>query len=77
MSERLNWGVKGARIPADKSHRIPILTRTMKATRPMEANIYDLVVIRSGPAGQKAALNAATIRNRVAIVEGNADRLFR
>src|SRR5580693_730581 len=30
---------------------------------------YDLIVIGSGPAGQKAALNAAKLRKRVAIVE--------
>ena len=30
---------------------------------------YDLVVIGSGPAGQKAAINAAKLRKRVAIVE--------
>ena len=30
---------------------------------------YDLVVIGSGPAGQKAALNAAKLGKRVAIVE--------
>src|SRR5438093_8624897 len=30
---------------------------------------YDLVVIGSGPAGQKAALNAAKLGRRVAIVE--------
>src|SRR5688500_9011037 len=30
---------------------------------------YDLVVIGSGPAGQKAALNAAKLGKRVAVVE--------
>ena len=33
------------------------------------ANSYDLVVIGSGPAGQKAALAAAKLRRRVALVE--------
>jgi NAD(P) transhydrogenase len=35
----------------------------------MSASAYDLVVIGSGPAGQKAALNAAKLGRRVAIVE--------
>jgi NAD(P) transhydrogenase len=40
--------------------------------RPVEAssnNTYDLVVIGSGPAGQKAAICAAKLRKKVAIVE--------
>jgi NAD(P) transhydrogenase len=39
----------------------------------MDATTYDLIVIGSGPAGQKAALNAAKMRKRVAIVERYAD----
>ena len=35
----------------------------------MESNHYDLVVIGSGPAGQKAAICAAKLRKRVAVVE--------
>src|SRR5436309_1702481 len=35
----------------------------------MLESAYDLVVIGSGPAGQKAALNAAKLGKRVAIVE--------
>jgi NAD(P) transhydrogenase len=35
----------------------------------MSASAYDLVVIGSGPAGQKAALNAAKLGRRAAIVE--------
>jgi NAD(P) transhydrogenase len=35
----------------------------------METNQYDLVVIGSGPAGQKAAICAAKLRKKVAIVE--------
>lgn len=35
----------------------------------MEQNHYDLVVIGSGPAGQKAAICAAKLRKKVAIVE--------
>jgi NAD(P) transhydrogenase len=35
----------------------------------MENNHYDLVVIGSGPAGQKAAICAAKLRKKVAIVE--------
>src|SRR5579885_3164193 len=35
----------------------------------MEANEYDLVVIGSGPAGQKGAICAAKLRKKVAIVE--------
>lgn len=35
----------------------------------MEQNQYDLVVIGSGPAGQKAAICAAKLRKKVAIVE--------
>jgi NAD(P) transhydrogenase len=30
---------------------------------------YDLVVIGSGPAGQKAAINAAKLGKRVAVIE--------
>ena len=32
-------------------------------------NIYDLIVIGSGPAGQKAAICAAKMRKKVAVVE--------
>src|SRR5215467_6023732 len=35
----------------------------------MEQNHYDLVVVGSGPAGQKAAICAAKLRKKVAIVE--------
>jgi NAD(P) transhydrogenase len=35
----------------------------------MEANEYDLVVIGSGPAGQKAAICAAKMRKKVAIID--------
>src|ERR1700682_3293102 len=35
----------------------------------MESNEYDLVVIGSGPAGQKGALWAAKMRKKVAIVD--------
>src|SRR5581483_2118617 len=35
----------------------------------MNENEYDLVVIGSGPAGQKAAICAAKLRKKVAIVE--------
>lgn len=36
-----------------------------------EVNDYDLVVIGSGPAGQKAAISAAKLGKRVAVVERN------
>src|SRR5437764_5735043 len=36
---------------------------------PMSASTYDLVVIGSGPAGQKAALAAAKLSKRVAIID--------
>jgi len=36
----------------------------------MEAIEYDLVVIGSGPAGQKAAICAAKLHKKVAIVDG-------
>src|ERR1700753_330201 len=35
----------------------------------MEANHYDLVVIGSGPAGQKGAICAAKMRKKAAVVE--------
>jgi NAD(P) transhydrogenase len=35
----------------------------------METNEYDLVVIGSGPAGQKAAICAAKMRKKVAIID--------
>src|SRR5262249_8918044 len=35
----------------------------------MESNEYDLVVIGSGPAGQKAAICAAKMRKKVAIID--------
>ena len=35
----------------------------------MEANTYDLVVILSGPAGQKGAICAAKLRKKVAIID--------
>jgi pyruvate/2-oxoglutarate dehydrogenase complex dihydrolipoamide dehydrogenase (E3) component len=34
----------------------------------MSASEYDLVVIDSGPAGQKCAIAAAKVRKRVAII---------
>src|SRR5271166_827367 len=40
--------------------------------RPAEAggnNVYDLIVVGSGPAGQKAAICAAKMRKKVAIIE--------
>src|SRR4051794_33744675 len=39
---------------------------------PMSASTYDLVVIGSGPAGQKAALAAAKLGKRVAIIDRRA-----
>jgi NAD(P) transhydrogenase len=36
---------------------------------PMDSNHYDLVVIGSGPAGQKGAICAAKLRKRVAIID--------
>ena len=44
----------------------------MSSLRPAEAsgnNTYDLVVIGSGPAGQKAAICASKLRKKVAVVE--------
>jgi succinate dehydrogenase/fumarate reductase flavoprotein subunit len=35
----------------------------------MENNEYDLVVIGSGPAGQKGAICAAKMRKKVAIID--------
>jgi NAD(P) transhydrogenase len=35
----------------------------------MDANTYDLVVIGSGPAGQKGAICAAKLRRKVAIID--------
>ncbi len=35
----------------------------------MEANEYDLVVIGSGPAGQKGAICATKLRKKVAIID--------
>src|SRR5271157_5977935 len=46
--------------------------RPMTSSRPVEAssdNTYDLIVIGSGPAGQKAAICAAKLRKKVAVVE--------
>jgi NAD(P) transhydrogenase len=37
----------------------------------MSATEFDLIVIGSGPAGQKAAINAAKLRKRVAIIDRN------
>ena len=35
----------------------------------MESNEYDLIVIGSGPAGQKGAICAAKMRKKVAIID--------
>ena len=35
----------------------------------MDANEYDLVVIGSGPAGQKGAICAAKLRKKAAIID--------
>src|SRR5439155_21144227 len=40
-----------------------------KIGEPMAGNEYDLVVIGSGPAGQKSAIAAAKMRKRVAVVQ--------
>src|SRR5271165_2224216 len=48
------------------------LTQAMTNSRQAEAspnNCYDLVVVGSGPAGQKAAICAAKLRKKVAVVE--------
>jgi NAD(P) transhydrogenase len=44
----------------------------MVAPRPPETggnNVYDLIVVGSGPAGQKAAICAAKLRKKVAVIE--------
>src|SRR5208283_5386512 len=44
----------------------------MVSPRPAEAganNVYDLIVVGSGPAGQKAAICAAKLRKKVAVIE--------
>jgi NAD(P) transhydrogenase len=50
--------------------------RPLRSLRPcqgwienMEANEYDLVVIGSGPAGQKGAICAAKLRKKAAIID--------
>src|SRR5262245_38908430 len=43
--------------------------RSPAATRPMQAYDYDLVCIGSGPAGQRAAVQAAKIGKRVVVIE--------
>ena len=50
----------------------PTNAQPTPSSRPAEAgsnNTYDLVVIGSGPAGQKAAICAAKLRKKVAVVE--------
>ncbi len=41
----------------------------MPTTEASNNNIYDLIVVGSGPAGQKAAICAAKLRKKVAIIE--------
>ena len=41
----------------------------METKIPMDPNFYDLVVVGSGPAGQKGAICAAKLRKKVAIIE--------
>ena len=41
----------------------------MPTTAASNNNIYDLIVVGSGPAGQKAAICAAKMRKKVAVVE--------
>jgi NAD(P) transhydrogenase len=48
----------------------PIQT-VQKLEAAMSNQSYDLVVIGSGPAGQKAALNAAKLGRRVALIDGS------
>src|SRR5215471_19403361 len=43
--------------------------RSSAATRPMQSYDYDLVCIGSGPAGQRAAVQAAKIGKRVVVIE--------
>src|SRR5207253_6804507 len=40
---------------------------------PLQANEYDLVVIGSGPAGQKSAIAAAKMRKRVAVIQRSGE----
>ena len=37
--------------------------------KPLHSSVYDVVVIGSGPAGQKAAIQAAKAGKRVAVIE--------
>ena len=41
----------------------------MPLTEPSNNNCYDLIVVGSGPAGQKAAICAAKLRKKVAVIE--------
>ncbi len=41
----------------------------MPTAEPSSNNVYDLIVVGSGPAGQKAAICAAKLRKKVAVVE--------
>ena len=49
-----------------------ISTTTIGRETQMSAIKYDLVVIGSGPAGQRAAVAAAKIGKRVAVVEARS-----
>src|SRR5262252_10986695 len=41
----------------------------LPTTQPANNNVYDLIVIGSGPAGQKGAICAAKMRKKVAIID--------
>ena len=43
--------------------------KDLPATQASNNNVYDLIVVGSGPAGQKAAICAAKMRKKVAVIE--------
>ncbi|MCB0360874.1 MAG: FAD-dependent oxidoreductase, partial [Bdellovibrionales bacterium] len=49
------------------------MARLIDKTEAPSDNHYDMIVIGSGPSGQKAAIQAAKLRKRVAIVEAHWD----
>jgi NAD(P) transhydrogenase len=54
---------------ASTSAEEPSEETNLPATQASNNNVYDLIVVGSGPAGQKAAICAAKMRKKVAVIE--------
>ncbi len=55
--------------PNSHAHSAVTASSPSSSTAPASSHHYDLIVIGSGPSGQKCAINAAKMKKRVAIID--------